>query len=53
MDAAFRITKDVGEIFFKVSVDLETDMAENEFCGNTQQKDVAMTSTGKGVLKEA
>ena len=54
MDAVFRITKDIGEIFFKVSVDLETDMVEIEFCGITQQKDIAMTSNGKGrILKEA
>jgi hypothetical protein len=54
MDAVFRITKGIGEIFFKVSVDLETDMVEIEFCGITQQKDVAMTSNGKGrILKEA
>jgi hypothetical protein len=54
MDAVFRVTKGIGEIFFKVSVDLETDMVEIEFCGITQQKDVAMTSNGKGrILKEA
>ena len=42
--AAFRITKGMGKIFFEVSVDLEKDLAEIEFCGITQQRDVTMTS---------
>jgi hypothetical protein len=28
-------------------------MAEIEFCGNTEQKNKMMTSTGKAILKEA
>ena len=53
MEAVFRITKGIGNIFLKVSVDLGKRVAEIEFCGITQQKDAAMTSTGKGVLREA
>jgi hypothetical protein len=53
MAAVFRITKGSGNIFWQVWVDLETSMVKVEFCGITEQKDVAMTSTGKGVLKEA
>jgi hypothetical protein len=54
MEAVFRITKGIGKIFFKVSVDLGIRVAEIEFCGITQQKGVTMVSTGKGrILKEA
>jgi hypothetical protein len=54
MEAVFRITKGIGKIFLKVSFDLERDMAEIEFCGITQHKDVTMTSKGKGrILKGA
>lgn len=54
MEAVFRITKGMGKIFFKVSFDLERDTAEIEFCGITQEKDIAMTSNGKGrISKEA
>lgn len=44
-----RSTKGIGKIFFKVWVDLETLVVKIEFCGITQQKDVANTSTGKGI----
>ncbi|MGA9151662.1 MAG: hypothetical protein WBZ36_13875 [Candidatus Nitrosopolaris sp.] len=53
MANVFKITKGAGNIFWQVWVDLETSMVKIEFCGITEQKDVAMTSTGKGVLKEA
>jgi hypothetical protein len=53
MDTVFRITKGMGDVFWKVWVDLETLEIKIEFCGITQQKGVGMTSTGKGVLKEA
>jgi hypothetical protein len=53
MANVFKITKGAGNIFWQVWVDLETSIINIEFCGITEQKDVAMTSTGKGVLKEA
>ena len=53
MDAVSRITKEVNNIFFKVSVDLGTDEVEIEFCGITQEKHATMISTGKGILREA
>jgi hypothetical protein len=54
MEAVSRITKGIDKIFFKVSFDLERDIAEIEFCGITQQKGVHMTSNGKGrISKEA
>ena len=51
MDTVFQITKGVGNVFFKVSVNLETREIKIEFCGNIPQKNVAMISTGKGILK--
>jgi len=42
----------MGNIFWKLSIDL-TRVAKIEFCGITQQKDVNMTSIGKGILREA
>lgn len=53
MATVFKITKGAGKIFWQVWVDLETSIIKIEFCGITKQKDVTMTSTGKGVLKEA
>jgi hypothetical protein len=53
MATVFKISNGAGNIFWKVWVDLETSIIKIEFCGITEQKDVAMTSTGKGVLKEA
>jgi hypothetical protein len=54
MEAVFRITNGIGEIFFKVSFDLESHIAEIEFCGITKQKGIDMTSNGIGrILKEA
>ena len=47
MEAVFRITKDIGKIFFKVSINLEEQVAEIELCGITQQKGVTMTSMAK------
>jgi hypothetical protein len=43
----------MGNIFWKLSIDLITRVAKIEFCGITQQKDVTMTSIGKGILREA
>ena len=53
MAAVFRITKGGGNVFWKIWVDLETSTIKIEFCGITEQKDVTMTSSGKGELKEA
>ena len=53
MAIVFQTTKGIGNIFFKVSVDLGKHVTEIECCGITQHKDVAMTSVGKGELKEA
>lgn len=51
MATVFRTTKGVGNIFFRVWVDIGTRLVEIEFCGITQ--DNTMTSAGKGKLKEA
>ena len=53
MATVFQTTKGMGNIFFKIWVDLRLGEVKIEFCGITQQKDVAMASTGKGILKEA
>jgi hypothetical protein len=54
IETLFQITKAVGKVWFKVSVDLGTRVVKIEFCGNTQQKNVAMTSTGEGrILNQA
>ena len=55
MEAVFQITKGVGNVLFKVSVDLGTRVVKIEFCGNTQQKNVAMISApGEGrILNQA
>jgi hypothetical protein len=54
LEAVFQITKGVGNVWFKVSVDLGTRVVKIEFCGNKQQKNVAMTSTGEGkILNQA
>jgi hypothetical protein len=53
MAIVFQTTKGIGNIFFKVSVDLGKHVAEIEFCGITEQKDVIMISSGEGELKEA
>jgi len=46
-------TNGMGNIFWKLSVNLTTRVVEIEFCGITEQKDDTMTSNGKGVLREA
>jgi len=46
-------TKGVSNVFFKVSVNLRMHVIEIEFCGITKQKKRMITSTGKGMLKEA
>jgi len=53
MDILSQQTKRAGNIFFKVSVNLRTHTTEIEFCGITEEKNRMMTSTGKGILKEA
>jgi hypothetical protein len=53
MYAVAQRTNGMGNIFWKLSVNLRTRVVEIEFCGITQQKDVTMISTGKGILKEA
>ena len=53
MYAVSQRTNGMGNIFWKLSIDLATRVAKIEFCGITQQKDVTMTSNGKGVLREA
>ena len=52
MYAVSQRTNGMGNIFWKLSIDLATHVAKIEFCGITQQKDVTMTSTGKGILRE-
>jgi hypothetical protein len=51
MSAVFQSTKGIGNVFFKVCIDLGTRLVEVDFCGITQHD--TMTSTGKGILKEA
>jgi hypothetical protein len=53
MLAVSKKTRGMGDVYFKVSVNLGTRMAEIEFCGITEQKDVTMISSGEGELKEA
>jgi hypothetical protein len=53
MYAVSQRTNGTGTIFWKLSIDLVTRVAKIEFCGITQQKDVTMTSTGEGILREA
>jgi len=53
MYAVSQRTNGIGNIFWKLSIDLATRVAKIEFCGITEQKDITMTSTGKGILKEA
>ena len=53
MYAVAQRTNGMANVFWKLSVDLTTRAVEIEFCGITQQKDVTMTSNGKGVLREA
>jgi hypothetical protein len=48
MEAVFQMTRSIGKVFFNASFDLEKGVAKIDFCGITQQKDVAMTSNGKG-----
>ena len=51
MSAVFQSTKGIGNVFFKVWVDLGTRLVEIDFCGITQHE--PMISTGKGILKDA
>ena len=51
MSAVFQSTKGIGNVFFKVCIDLGTRVVEIDFCGITQHE--PMISTGKGILKEA
>jgi hypothetical protein len=53
MYAVSQRTNGVANIFWKLSIDLAIHVAKIEFCGITEQKDITMTSTGKGILKEA
>jgi hypothetical protein len=53
MLAVSKNTRGTGEVYLKVSVNLGTRKIEIEFCGITEQKDVTMTSSGIGELKEA
>jgi hypothetical protein len=53
MYAISQRTNGMGNIFWKLSIDLGTRVAKIELCGITQQKDVTMISTGKGILREA
>jgi len=48
----FQKTRGTGDVFWKPSVDLTKRETKIELCGITQEKDDAMTSTGKGELKE-
>jgi hypothetical protein len=51
MSTVFQSTKGIGNVFFKVCIDLRTRVVEIDFCGITQHE--PMISTGKGILKEA
>jgi hypothetical protein len=51
MYAVSQRTNGMGNIFWKLSIDLATRVAKIEFCGITQEKDVTMISTGKGILR--
>jgi len=53
MYAVSQRTNGMGDVFWKLSIDLATRVAKIEFCGITQEKDITMISTGKGILKEA
>ena len=53
MYAVSQRTNGMGNVFWKLSIDLATRAAKIEFCGITQEKDVTMISIGKGILKEA
>jgi hypothetical protein len=53
IDVVSQTTKGEGNIFFEVLVDLGTHEVKIQFCGITRQKDVTMTSTGKGILKKS
>jgi hypothetical protein len=53
MYAVAQRTNGMGDVFWKLSINFTTRLAEIEFCGITQQKDVTMISTGKGILREA
>jgi len=46
-------TNEMGNVCSKLSIELATRVAKIEFCGITQEKDVTMISTGKGILREA
>jgi hypothetical protein len=48
MDAVFRITEGVGNVWFHVILDAGTAKVTLDFCGNKQQENGAMTSTGEG-----
>ena len=52
MYAVSQRTNGMGNIFWKLSIDLATRVAKIEFCGITQEKDITMISTGKGILTE-
>jgi hypothetical protein len=52
MEAVFRTTKGMGNIFFRASFDLQTDVSKIECCGITPQKDTTMISIGKGRILE-
>jgi hypothetical protein len=48
MEAVFRITEGVGNVWFHVILDVGTAKVTLDFCGNKQQENGAMTSTGEG-----
>ena len=53
MYAVSQRTNGIGNVFWKLSIDLATLVAKIEFSEITQQKDVTMISTRKGILREA
>jgi len=51
---SFKLLRGVGNVFFKIWVDLGTHVVRIKFCGITQENGIPMTSTGEGrMLKEA
>lgn len=51
MEVVFQITKGVGNVWFHVTFDVGTAKATLEFCGNKQQENGAMISTGQGRMR--
>lgn len=51
MEAVFQITEGVGNVWFHVILDVCTAKVTLDFCGNKQQENGAMISTGHGPMR--